>query len=449
MNPPEDIKNLLHQISTDATTLQQLPPRRFEELVAELLASFGWNIRLTPPSRDGGHDILGVTKDSTGLESTWVVECKKWTPSKKVGIDVARALYGVKSDMGVSNALLVTTSGFTQGAKQFAESKYDLQLVDKDTIAEWARKYVGPTEKRSYLEDRQFYSCFISYSHKDERFAEQLNAELRARGIRVWYAPEDMLPGAKLHEEIDRAITDYDRLIVVLSKNSMNSEWVKTEIRKARSREVEEGTQVLFPIALVSMEDIKAWSVFDPDTGKDLAVEVREYFIPDFSNWRDSSVFNWQVERVVMGLRDSNQVSAKGDITKRRRDICTQIRAYLDEVSVVFEDTLSLCAENEDHKKDISYGEEQLRRWKARVLRFLDQNVSDVDVQSFLRKSSTIGGGFSIEHFVSSYETHRHFLEALLNEIEHDHAFPIKQEPKSSGQSLPTNPPFTYKGTGD
>ncbi len=51
------------------------------------------------------------------------------------------------------------------------------------------------------------------------------------------------------------------------------------------------------------MEDIRGWSIFDADIGKDLAVEVREYFIPDFSNWRDSLVFERQVERVIMGLR--------------------------------------------------------------------------------------------------------------------------------------------------
>jgi len=38
----------------------------------------------------------------------------------------------------------------------------------------------------------------------------------------------------------------------------------------------------LFPIRLVTMETLQAWACFDADTGKDLAVEVREYFIRFF-----------------------------------------------------------------------------------------------------------------------------------------------------------------------
>ncbi len=39
------------------------------------------------------------------------------------------------------------------------------------------------------------------------------------------------------------------------------------------------------------MATLKAWTCFDADTGKDLAAEVREYFIPDFSNWKDHDSF--------------------------------------------------------------------------------------------------------------------------------------------------------------
>jgi hypothetical protein len=71
----------------------------------------------------------------------------------------------------------------------------------------------------------------------------------------------------------------------------MHSEWVMTEIRKAREVEKKENRRKLFPIRLVDMETLQAWTCFDADTGKDLAVEVREYFIPDFSNWKDDKSF--------------------------------------------------------------------------------------------------------------------------------------------------------------
>jgi hypothetical protein len=38
-----------------------------------------------------------------------------------------------------------------------------------------------------------------------------------------------------------------------------------------------------FPISLVAYERIRDWRCF----GKDTAREIREYLIPDFSNWKD------------------------------------------------------------------------------------------------------------------------------------------------------------------
>src|SRR5439155_1880967 len=40
-----------------------------------------------------------------------------------------------------------------------------------------------------------FYSCFISYSSKDQEFAERLYADLQSKGVRCWFAPEDMKTG--------------------------------------------------------------------------------------------------------------------------------------------------------------------------------------------------------------------------------------------------------------
>jgi hypothetical protein len=37
----------------------------------------------------------------------------------------------------------------------------------------------------------QLYSCFISYSSKDEAFVHRLHADLQDKGVRCWFAPED------------------------------------------------------------------------------------------------------------------------------------------------------------------------------------------------------------------------------------------------------------------
>ena len=148
----------------------------------------------------------------------------------------------------------------------------------------------------------QFYSCFISYSHKDDEFVRRLYSRLRDSHIRVWFAPEDIQAGRKLHEQLEAAIQYYDKLLIVLSENSLKSEWVITEIRRARKSEVREKRRKLFPIGLITFDNIREWECFDAETGKDLAVEVREYYVPDFSRWKNHDAFESAISRLLRDL---------------------------------------------------------------------------------------------------------------------------------------------------
>ena len=147
------------------------------------------------------------------------------------------------------------------------------------------------------------YSCFISYSHEDEDFCKVLHRELLDRGVKVWYAPEAMKPGRKLHEQINAALGAYDRLLIVLSEASLASDWVDHEVHRARKRETRDKVRMLFPIRLLSMERLKQWESFDADTGRDSAREIREYYIPDFSEWKDPAVLEAAINQLLDGLR--------------------------------------------------------------------------------------------------------------------------------------------------
>lgn len=149
----------------------------------------------------------------------------------------------------------------------------------------------------------EFYSCFISYSTKDQEFVDRLWADLQSQEVRCWFAPHDAKGGEKLHEQIDQAIRVHDKVLLVLSPDSMNSEWVKTEISKARKREVQERRKVLFPVRLCSFEALKNWECFDADTGKDSAREIREYFISDFSNWKNQDSYQKAFDRLLRDLK--------------------------------------------------------------------------------------------------------------------------------------------------
>jgi hypothetical protein len=108
----------------------------------------------------------------------------------------------------------------------------------------------------------EFYSCFISFSHNDEAFANQLFSQLRESKLRVWYAPHNAEGGKKLYDQIDEAIQLHDKLILVLSDHSIVSEWVMTEIRRARQRELKEKRKILFPIRLTDFETLKKMDLF-------------------------------------------------------------------------------------------------------------------------------------------------------------------------------------------
>jgi hypothetical protein len=151
----------------------------------------------------------------------------------------------------------------------------------------------------------QYYSCFISYSSQDDAFARRLHADLQQEGVRCWFAPEDIRGGEKLYDQIDQAIRLHDKLLLVLSDHSIHSEWVTTEIRRARKAEAREGQRKLFPIRLVDWETLKDWECLDADAGKDLAAEVREYFIPDFSHWKDHDSYQQAFDRLLRDLKAS------------------------------------------------------------------------------------------------------------------------------------------------
>jgi hypothetical protein len=149
----------------------------------------------------------------------------------------------------------------------------------------------------------EFYSCFISYSTKDQEFADRLHADLQNKGVRCWFAPHDIQAGKKIHEQIDEAIRRYERLLLILSRDSMKCPWVKTEIRKARKREIEEKRRALFPVSIVPFTDIRTWESFYADEGIDLAEEIREYYIPDFSNWKNHGSYAKGLEKLLGGLK--------------------------------------------------------------------------------------------------------------------------------------------------
>jgi TIR domain/Pentapeptide repeats (8 copies) len=141
----------------------------------------------------------------------------------------------------------------------------------------------------------QHYSCFISYSTKDQRFADRLHADLQNKGVRCWFAPHDLPIGAKTWDAIDEAIRLRDKLLVVLSQASIASDWVEDEVSKAYAEERERKSTMLFPIRIDS-------SVMD--TNEPWARKLRDQRnIGDFCSWHDPDAYQRAFDRLLRDLQ--------------------------------------------------------------------------------------------------------------------------------------------------
>ncbi len=108
-------------------------------------------------------------------------------------------------------------------------------------------------------------------------------------------SPKDLKIGDKIRPCIDEAIRLYDKLLVVLSKRSINSTWVEKEVETAFEEERRRKTTVLFPIRLDNtvMQSEQAW-----------AADIRRRrHIGDFRHWKDDDSHKESFDRLLHDLK--------------------------------------------------------------------------------------------------------------------------------------------------
>jgi uncharacterized protein YjbI with pentapeptide repeats len=142
----------------------------------------------------------------------------------------------------------------------------------------------------------QYYSCFISYSSKDDAFAQRLHADLQQNNVRCWFAPEDMKIGDDIWARIDQTIRVHDKLLVVLSENSISSSWVKDEVESAFEEERRRDQTILFPVMLDHAVMV---------TDKPWAAKIRRRHIGDFTHWKDHDSYQHALDRLLRDLKAS------------------------------------------------------------------------------------------------------------------------------------------------
>jgi uncharacterized protein YjbI with pentapeptide repeats len=158
-----------------------------------------------------------------------------------------------------------------------------------DSMIEYARALVAAERPIDY------YSCFISYSSRDEAVAERLYADLQARGVRCWYASHDLQIGEPILSGIDTGIRLHDKLLLILSESSVSSAWVEQEVQMALSRERNERRRVLFPIRIddAILTHPAGWP----------ALVRNERHIGDFRQWKDHDAYQATFARLLRDLK--------------------------------------------------------------------------------------------------------------------------------------------------
>ncbi len=153
----------------------------------------------------------------------------------------------------------------------------------------------------------EFYSCFISYSVKDEELASRLHNDFQAAGIRCWKWDHDARTGRSLWGEINQAVRVHDKLVLIASESSLKSPAVNREIERALVQEDERlkrklagdptaDGHVLFPVRIDDYL-FHGWE-------HERKVDVTKKVIADARGWnKDSAVYERVRERLLRDLK--------------------------------------------------------------------------------------------------------------------------------------------------
>lgn len=110
----------------------------FELLISELYAAMGYSVEHTKKTRDGGVDIKAVKNNKCSI-----IQCKRYAPKKKIGINVIRVFLGViNTSEKINNGVIISSAGFTKPVEKFAE-KYNIQLINRIDLKRMLNKYIG------------------------------------------------------------------------------------------------------------------------------------------------------------------------------------------------------------------------------------------------------------------------------------------------------------------
>ncbi len=161
-----------------------------------------------------------------------------------------------------------------------------------------------------FLVNFNYHTCFISYSDKDDEFVSKLYGNLTQENVQCCRYKEDS--SGDLWAFINNEIKDKDRVILVCSKNSLESRPVMREVNRALRKTdslKKQGLdiEVLIPITIDEYVHSEEWK-------NKYAADVKELTIIDFQDWTNSKSYKKAFDKLIKDLRaeTQDQEPAKG-----------------------------------------------------------------------------------------------------------------------------------------
>ncbi len=103
-------------------------------------------------------------------------------------------------------------------------------------------------------EKQRHPKVFLSYAHEDQSIAQRISTALKDTGIEVFSDVWELSAGDSIHSRIFKSVSASDFLVVLLSKNSVRSEWVQTELSAGFLGELSSRAVTVIPILLDRVE---------------------------------------------------------------------------------------------------------------------------------------------------------------------------------------------------
>lgn len=115
-------------------------------------------------------------------------------------------------------------------------------------INQFLNKPIRPSKER--LENLYF----LSHSSADKQFARKLGHDLIKESFNIFLDKWDINIGESIVERINDALERMKGLILILSNNSINSNWVRKELSSALMKELNDKTITIFPVLIEKCE---------------------------------------------------------------------------------------------------------------------------------------------------------------------------------------------------